>query len=676
VKTSRLALFLPVVWAILGISPESTALSKERRDTNFVPPATYKTEVEKIIESGFGRDFQWLNLGHWRPRGFVRSLYRSDFRSEADHSDFFFSPDGKNDPEDELRETLYAFARPLNPSEDEMKHPQCTFPARRRWAFEKFGWEKVLESHGVVIQPCLKRQAWKRQLDASGVSLVFAAAYLGNAASMFGHTFLKFHSKLSGAGRDLLDYGVNFSAETGNDGGVPFAVYGMMGRYPGNFSMQPFHETVKTYANVEGRDLIEYRLNLSQEEIDFFVDHLFELERTHFDYYFLTENCSYFLLAALEAAKPELKLSQSFFYQVIPADSIRRVAATPGLVREIKYRPSMATLFRASSGQRTPADGEFARRIVDSAEISESGAATKDFVDAALDSKIAEASTDALDLALDYGALRATSSSKFDKLNHKIRTERAKRGPSTSKENGAEKVTAVTRPEQGHDPGRLGLLVRSQTDNRRPKNPTTDLGFEFRFANHERLSQDDGYLRGTSLEVFRLKAFVEDTFQQNSRVRFEDATLLDIFSAQPIDAFSKPPSWAFAFGFREPPRAKSLGPYLRSGLGTTLALGRSFWITSLISGEVLSNSDIEHRWGAWLGPELVATLFLSPRWKWGFDAKLARAISSSRHYDVAKSELAFSATKNFEIRAAASYLNTEGIETTEWTLKAYQHFLF
>lgn len=635
-------------------------------------PASYKSAIEKVVSENFGRDPQWLNLGHWRPRGFVRKIFRSDFRSEADHPDFFFSRNGKNDPEDELRETLFAFARPLEPSLDEMAHPQCRFPARRRWAFSKLGWDKVLRANGVTILPCVARENWKRQLDANGVSLVFAAAYLGNAASMFGHTFLKFHSKMSQSGRDLLDYGVNFSAETGNDGGVPFAVFGMTGVYPGNFSMQPFHETLKTYSNVEGRDLIEYKLNLSQQEIDFFVDHLFELERTHFDYYFLSENCSYFLLAALEAAKPELNLSQSFFYQVIPADSIRQVAKTPNLVTEIKYRPSMATLFRASSVGKTSADAAFARRIVDSAENAHETAPQSDRSEASLEAQISEASVDALDLALDYGALRATSSSKFDQLNHKIRTERARRGPSPS----SEKIKNLTRPEQGHDPGRIGLAVRDKIVNTRLKPRTTDLGVEFRFANHERLSRDDGYLPGTSLEVFRIKAFVDDAFQSRSSFRVEEVTLLDIFSAQPIDAFSKPPSWAFALGFREPLRSQSLGPYLRSGLGTTLALGRSIWITSSLSGEVLSNPDIESRWGAWLGPELVATIFLNPRLKFGVDAKLARAINASRHYDIVKSELAFAVSKNFELRAAASFSNTEGIETREWILKAYQHFLF
>lgn len=621
-------------------------------------PDSYRAEVERALSSGFGRDRQWLSLGHWRPRGAIRKVFRSDYRSEADGPDFFFSQEGKNDPTAELRETLIAFAKPLKNGEDDTTHPQCLFPARKRWAFEKLSWDKVLKANGLTVHPCLQRVAWKKQLDAGGVSLVFAAAYLGNAASMFGHTFLKFHSKSSESGRDLLDYGVNFSAETGNDGGVPFAVFGMTGVYPGRFSIQPFHQTLKTYANVEGRDLVEYRLSLSPEEIDFFIDHLFELERTHFDYYFLTENCSYFLLAALEAAKPELDLSQSFFYQVIPADSVRQVARTPGLVHDTKYRPSLAALFRSQTARLTAADADFARRTFDS--------------DAApTDLEISNASLEALDLALDYGALRATSSSKFDTLNHRLRTERARRGIAAPRA----KIDSPPRPEEGHDPGRIGLLLRN-SDERADRTSEADFGFEFRFANHDRLSLDDGYLRGTSLEVVRLKAFLEDTLKASPRLRFEEVTLLDIFSAQPIDAFSMPSSWTMALGFREPLRAKSLGPYLRSGLGSTLALGRSLWITSLISGEALSNPDIENRWGAWIGPELVVTAFLSPRWKFGVDARWARAVTKSQHFDTVKGEFSWAATQNFEIRAAGGYSNTEGIERTEWTLKAYQHFLF
>ena len=115
--------------------------------------------------------------------------------------------------------------------------------------------------------------------------------------------------------------------------------------------MQPFHQTLRTYANLEGRDLVEYRLALTQAELDFFIDHLFELERTYFDYYFLTENCSYFLLAAIETVRPSLELSNVFWYEVIPADSVRVVARTPGLVTSTRYRPALMTLFRAQASE-------------------------------------------------------------------------------------------------------------------------------------------------------------------------------------------------------------------------------------------------------------------------------------------------------------------------------------
>jgi hypothetical protein len=628
--------------------------------------STYDQSIDSKVAEGFAYETQWLRLGHWKPRGAIRKIFRSRYRSEADGPELFLSQVGKEDPEAELRETLRAFAIPLSqtPDHDEAKHAQCLFPARRQWAFRKLGWEKVLRENGVDVLPCEARRKWKAQLGAEGVSLVFASAYLGNASSMFGHTFLKFHSVQNRAGRELLDYGVNFAAETNGVGGAPFALYGLLGIFPGRFTMQPFHQTLRTYANLEGRDLIEYRLNFSNEELDFFIDHLFELERTHFDYYFLTENCSYFLLTALEAAKPDIELSDFFWYEVIPADSVRVVARTPGLVQSTKYRPSLMAVFREQTSKLANADIEFAKKLF---ELRPSDSLNIAAFGTEVSKEIVNLSTPALDLAIDYGAVRATGGTEYDELNYRMRLERAKRGFSSP----IVRVESPARPEQGHDPARFGAIFELPTDHASARGR---LGLQFRFAYHDRLSNDDGYLRGTTLEVMRLTAFNDDL--DPTKLRFREITFLEILSTQPRSRFSQPLSWRASFGFREPYPSQTMGPFVNGGLGSTFDFSRHLWVTALIDAEALANPDIENRFLVNAGPRLISTVFMSHDFKFGIDYAWRRALTQGRHSQGGNAELAWSPNMNFELRVGYQDQTVEGIRRSEWSAKIYQHLLF
>jgi hypothetical protein len=108
----------------------------------------------------------------------------------------------------------------------------------------------------------------------------------------------------------------------------------------------PYYEKVKQYAWIEHRDVWSYPLALSDAETERLVDHLWEMDGVHFDYYFLTKNCSYQLLSLLEVARPALRLTEKYSWYAIPADTIRTLADVPGLMgtRAIgrRWRPRCA----------------------------------------------------------------------------------------------------------------------------------------------------------------------------------------------------------------------------------------------------------------------------------------------------------------------------------------------
>ena len=70
----------------------------------------------------------------------------------------------------------------------------------------------------------------------------------------------------------LLAYSVNFAANADpEDNELVFSYKGLTGGYPGVVSVLPYFAKTNEYSHMEARDIWEYRLNLSQEEVDQFV---------------------------------------------------------------------------------------------------------------------------------------------------------------------------------------------------------------------------------------------------------------------------------------------------------------------------------------------------------------------------------------------------------------------
>src|SRR5262249_53633592 len=150
----------------------------------------------------------------------------------------------------------------------------------------------------------------------------------------------------SGKRRELLDYGVDYSADVDTTNALLYAFKGLTGLFPGTFHHYPYYYKVREYNDYESRDLWEYDLSLSPAQVAMLVAHIWELGSTYFDYYYLTENCSYHVLGALEAAAPELELLRHVKTPVIPVDTVKALYENQGLVRDVRYRPSIRTQFR------------------------------------------------------------------------------------------------------------------------------------------------------------------------------------------------------------------------------------------------------------------------------------------------------------------------------------------
>jgi hypothetical protein len=299
--------------------------------------------VAKARELGLARSSPWIRLLLYQPKNPGR------WKSQVDGADFFLAKDGRTNPGTELEATLAAFFLPAEPGKED-EHALCKFPARRRWLDSQLHFESEL-----MRRPrCPKLERYVAEIDADAATFVYAANFLDNPASAFGHTLLRLKKRIPagppvpGMSADKRDHGIDYTAATDTDNPLLYAFKGLAGMFPGTFRFRPYEVMVRDYAGSESRDLWEYELALTQAEVDLLVAHLWELANTDIDYLYLTENCSYQIIAAIDAAAPRLDLVASVKANVLPLDTVRAVAGSPGLVRSVVYRPSVRSLFRVA----------------------------------------------------------------------------------------------------------------------------------------------------------------------------------------------------------------------------------------------------------------------------------------------------------------------------------------
>ena len=278
---------------------------------------------------------------YWHLLLHYRRTIGGGYESEADEAGFFLAPKGKTDPKAELQATLARFfstelvGRSRQPA-------RCAFIARYHWLKAAL----AIDESRLPPEPCERFHAWLRELNPASITLVFPSAYMNNPSSMFGHLLLRIDQRGQTEQTRILAYTVNYSADVTTNNGIVFAVLGVAGGFKGYFSTHPYYVKAKEYGDFENRDIWEYRLNLTEDQVERLLMHTWEMGNASFDYFFFKENCAYQILSLLDVADPDLHLTDRFWLYTFPSDGVRMIAEKPGLVKEIIFRPSRSTKIR------------------------------------------------------------------------------------------------------------------------------------------------------------------------------------------------------------------------------------------------------------------------------------------------------------------------------------------
>ena len=520
----------------------------------------YKQQIEK---QRLWLDREWLNLLHYYQDRSADSGYSSD----VDDVRFFNATQGDENPRAEMMATLHAFFRTDIQGD---AHAQCRFVSRLHWLRDKLSIDKSMLPR---IQ-CPLYEEWHRMIQASRATLVFPAYHLNSPSSMFGHTLLRLDPPEELESSKWLSYAVNFGADVAaTDDSISYAFKGLTGGYPGIFIVTPYFKKIQEYNRIEKRDIWEYRLDLTPEEVERMVTHLWELKEINFDYFFFDENCSFRLLELLEVARPGLELTDEFVLTAIPVDTVKAVERA-GLIESSTFRSSQLTQLQELISLLNDEDYTFVEQILVDVAVVDG----EDFSQLSV-----ERQRRIVDVAYRY--------QRYQQANKGRTTEAAQQSYQLLEilnrypvDRSLPDVEIPSPPEKGHHSRRVSLAVGEQDDKE-----YAELGF--RMAFHSLEDYEAGFLRGAQINMFNAQARWE---KETDRLVLDRLDVIDIFSITPRTRLFTPLSWRVYTGLERLQYAEddSVALHVTGGGGVAYPLREDGVVYTLATLRLEHNNDL------------------------------------------------------------------------------------
>jgi len=565
------------------------AVAEARR----LPESYLKQLIDEALRAHLDTDPQWRALLHYREGLF------GGWTSEVDGESFFTSRRGKIDPRQELLTTLASFfsTRPVPPT---THTPQCRFLARYTWLSSRLHFDTTR----MPAQSCHPYEAFYGAVDPVGLTVVFPASHPNSPSSMFGHLLIRIDSRGHTDASRMLDYTINYAADAGPVGGASYAVKGLAGGFPGRFRIIPYHMKLREYAQMENRDIWEYRLDVSQPTVDMVLMHAWELLGTYFDYYFFTENCAYHLLTLLESDLYDRRMTDEFHLWVLPTDTLRVLDAR-GLVKEVDYDPSAYRLIVARRAGLSREENDLAKAIYqDGTEPHRAG----------LHLLPPGRRAAVLDMAYEY--LRYTRTAASDALDPELSERERRLLIARSRLRIASPPPPVlrprVRPDQGHGTSRASVGAGVDANG-------SFLTLGWRPVYHDWLDPAPGYPPNFALEFGRLDLRCYTSGPSQGHIKLDRLHLINLDNFEPLDDFFRRLSWHLTTGWESLFNAADEDGgalFLRGGVGLSLRPGGdTLLLYTGVDGEAARGDDFRDDYAIGAGATAGVMGDLGDRWR-------------------------------------------------------------
>jgi hypothetical protein len=559
----------------------------------FLPILAFTSEV----------DPHWLKLLRYK-KSFL------SYHSQVQNKEFFLSENGAKNPLLEWDKNLELFN-----SKDPMSFI-CRFPARYQF-FKKKGLVQDFD-----LGRCEDFNVFRKRLEIKKVSLVFSSYYIDRPASAFGHTFIKLDTADSLAKGSLVSYGVDYAAQVTTNNPLLYGIFGITGGFDGKFSLLPYFFKVREYNDYESRDLFEYELIMSDEEKAFLVAHLYEMNTAKFDYYYFTQNCSYHILALLEAAMNE-DLTHKLKFFIVPIDTVKPLLKS-GRVSSVNRRLSQREKYLARFSYLEESSKKRVYQVYNQKKLEGITLQTSE-----------------LDALMDYidfkhsGDVLLEKESDIARLKEEVLVLRSKKHEaSLAIANNQE----GERPDQGHGSSQFKLNFGREFEQK-----TNFAHVRYKFSLHEYLDAPKGFNHNSSLNM---GDFAFRVYEKESSVKLMDTTIAEVLSIRNFELQEKNLSWHFSFGAK---RIDKFSPYLEVGLGLAQEYKHGFTALILTSRNSYHSSNIKRGFRVDLGPEVITHWRFHSRISWSPSIFLFKNLTNDKEVDyIHKQSILINSSHSFQ----------------------------
>ncbi len=278
----------------------------------------------------------------------ARLLHAEDGVSHVVSPEFFISNNGRFD----IRAEQEAFVKALK--SDDALQVACNFPARYKWIKSQNFTDVQID-----LNACGELTKFRNGFQRKDFYLGYITEFLDSPASAFGHLMVVFHDPQKPI--EIADV-IHFAADSNKEKGLGYIAKGLSGGFSGYFVRDPFFQKSNEYLIVEQRAIHLLKIELTDDQIENLILHLYELRKAEFKYYFIDENCAFQIADLLNVAVPDENYSLASRQAVLPIDVVRLNADR--ISQRITYVPTHKRINEITK-QLKPAELSEVQAVID-----------------------------------------------------------------------------------------------------------------------------------------------------------------------------------------------------------------------------------------------------------------------------------------------------------------------